>query len=211
MIKNIIFDFGGILIHIDYRKTEQAFQKLLGNEFTFEQLSAEQKLFFDAYEMGKINTETFLWNIQNHFGKHLNPRDIIDAWNSMLIGIPKASLDFLLEVRQQYKVYLMSNTNELHLAWVTAHLKEEHAVEDFDSRYFDQTYYSHLMGLKKPSKEIFKRILDEHKLVATETIFIDDLPENLVPPRELGLLTYNHPRNEDLSLVLNELLRHNKY
>ena len=207
MIKNIIFDFGGILIHIDYRRTESALQALVGSDFTFAQLTPDQKLFFDKYEMGKINTETFLWNIQHHFGKQLDPRDIIDAWNAMLIGIPRASLDFLLEMRQQYNVYLMSNTNELHLAWVSAHLKEEHGVEDWDIRYFDQTYYSHKMGLKKPSKEIFLRILAEHKLDAAETIFIDDLPENLVPPRELGLVTYNHPQNEDLSLVRDELLR----
>ena len=83
-LKNIIFDFGGILIHVDYQLTERAFGNLIQKEFKFERLSEFERNFFDAYEMGKINTETFLWNIQHYYGKTLNPRDIIKAWNAML-------------------------------------------------------------------------------------------------------------------------------
>lgn len=200
MLKNIIFDFGGILIHVDYHLTELAFESLIKREFKFEQLSASEKQFFDDYEMGKINTETFLWYIQHYYGKDLNPRDIIDAWNTMLIGIPHESIEFLLEIKEQYQIFLMSNTNALHLEWVQRHIAQNHEGLAFDEL-FIQTYYSHIMGLRKPSQEIFTQILSDHDLKPAETLFIDDIEENLVPPAALGIHIYNHPRNASPDLI----------
>lgn len=200
MLKNIIFDFGGILIHVDYHLTEQSFEDLIQKKFHFETLPDIEKKIFIDYEIGEINTETFIWNIQHYYGKALNPRDIIDAWNAMLIGIPAESITFLKEIKQKYKIYLMSNTNALHLEWVQRHIKDNHQGLLFD-QLFCKTYYSHIMGLRKPSHEIFEIILKEHELEPTETLFIDDIPENLVPPSELGIHTYNHPRNASPALI----------
>lgn len=202
MIKNVILDFGGILIHIEYERTLDAFSELFNRPIHFKDLPKEQLSVFTDYEKGLMNTETFLWNLQHHFDKSASPRDLIDAWNAMLIGIPKKSFDFLEALRaRNYKIFLMSNTNELHMQWVYTHLKKEHQITDFDDRYFDKTYYSHHMHLRKPDAKIFTQILEEHKLKANETLFIDDIAENLVPLKEIGIRGHLFPRNTNLNVL----------
>ncbi len=205
MIKNIIFDFGGILIHVDYRITLKAFSDLFDRNFTFDTLSDKQIRVFYDYEKGVINTETFIWNLQHDYGKHVQAYDIIKAWNAMLLPMPAENLNFLSEIKKDYNTFLMSNTNALHIEAVMKHIRDEHGINDFDHRFFTQTYYSHIMGLRKPDRKIFETILSVHQLETDETIFIDDIAENLIPAQKMGLHIYNHPRNASTNLIKEKL------
>ncbi len=206
MIKNIIFDFGGILIHVDYRITLRAFSNLFGIDFSFDKLTQQQLDVFYDYEKGVINTETFIWNLQHDYGKNIQAYDIIKAWNAMLLPMPAENLTFLAEIKKKYNTFLMSNTNALHIEAVMKHIRDVYDINDFDHRFFTQTYYSHIMGLRKPDHRIFETILADHQLQAEETLFIDDIYENLVPAKELGIQIYNHTRNASVNLI-NEKLR----
>ena len=72
--------------------------------------------------------------------------------------------------------------------------KGNHDVND-NSIFFEKDYYSHLMGMRKPNKDIFEYVLEEHGLLAEETVFIDDSPQHLETAKALGMHTilFNNP------------------
>jgi glucose-1-phosphatase len=205
-IKNIVFDFGGILLDINYKLTYEAMSRLLGIDMQ-DGVPMEVQRFMDEYEMGKITTETFLWKWQTLIENPPEGRSLIDAWNAMLIGWNPRKFDMLLELRKKYKVYLLSNTNELHLEWVRRDLKKNYSIDVFDEVYFDKTYYSHIVGLRKPSEEIYRHVQEDQGLIPEETIFIDDLAPNLVSPKALGWRVYHHNPSDDLIEVLEKKLQ----
>ena len=207
-IKNIVFDFGGVLLDLDYTKTHDAMSKLLGFEFMPATFAAETTKFLNEYEIGKINTETFIWNLQRLAKKEVPiGQDVIKAWNAMLLGWQPAKFDFLLSLRKKYKTYLLSNTNELHLTWVLNDLKKHHNIVDFDATFFDKTYYSHLIGMRKPDSQIFEFVTQDAGLDPAETLFIDDLEVNTLAAKVTGLNVYQHDPKDDLIQVFTEKLK----
>lgn len=206
-IQNIVFDFGGVLLDIDYQRTYDALSQLLNVEFEMDNLPDDVLKALADFETGKINVETFIWNLQRLATKEVPiGQDIIKAWNAMLIGWDVAKFDFLLSLRQRYKVYLLSNTNELHLQWVIKDLKQNHGITDFDEIYFDKTYYSHLIGLKKPEKEIYEWVTNDLNLDKSRTIFIDDLIHNIEGAASIGWRTYHHNPKENLIDICDKVL-----
>jgi len=207
-IKNIVFDFGGVLLDLDYTKTHDAMSKLLGFEFMPATFAPETTKFLNEYEIGKINTETFIWNLQRLAKKEVPiGQDVIKAWNAMLLGWQPAKFDFLLSLRKKYKTYLLSNTNELHLTWVLNDLKKHHNIVDFDTTYFEKTYYSHLIGMRKPDSEIFEFVTQDAGLDPAETLFIDDLEVNTLAAKVTGWKVYQHDPKDDLIQVFTEKLK----
>lgn len=197
--KNIVFDFGGVLLDIDYNKTYVALENLMGIGFDPNTLSPNSLKVLHNFEIGSISVETFLWNLQlistNEMPQGL---DLIKAWNAMLIGWDTEKFEFLLDLKTKYNVYLLSNTNELHLNWVYQDLKTNHNIEDFDTRFFHKTYYSHLIEKRKPNADIFEFVQNDSLLNPSETLFIDDNKENVDAAKSLGWHTYHHNPKENL-------------
>ncbi|MBK8886343.1 MAG: HAD family phosphatase [Saprospiraceae bacterium] len=207
-IQNIVFDFGGVLLDLDYTKTHDAMSKLLGFEFMPATFAPETTKFLNEYEIGKINTETFIWNLQRLAKKEVPiGQDVIKAWNAMLLGWQPAKFDFLLSLRKKYKTYLLSNTNELHLTWVLIDLKKQHHISDFDTTYFEKTYYSHLIGMRKPDSQIFEFVTQDARLDPAETLFIDDLEVNTLAAKVPGWKVYQHDPKDDFIQVFTEKLK----
>jgi len=198
MIKNIIFDFGGVLLDLDYNKTYAELSKVMGLEIDAENIPAHIFKILLGYEKGEINTETFLWNLQKESQKLTpQPDKLIKAWNAMLLGWNSERFQFLVELRKKYNVYLLSNTNDLHLEWVKKDLKKTHKIKDFDTKYFDKTYYSHLMRARKPEPNIYNMVLEDAEILAEESLFIDDNAENVEGAKRVGIHAVIHdPKNE---------------
>lgn len=206
-IENIVFDFGGVLLDIDYQRTYDALAVVLHANFEVEKLPSETQQAMMDFETGKINVETFIWNLQRLATRDVpTGQAVISAWNAMLIGWNPAKFDFLLALREKYKVYLLSNTNELHLDWVKKDLRNHHQMVDFDRVYFDKTYYSHIIGLKKPDQEIFRFVTEDACLVPERTIFIDDLLPNIQAAAACGWHTYHHDPKDDLIDIFRDKL-----
>lgn len=197
-IKNIIFDFGGVLIDLDVNKTYDAMSEVLDMPINAEVLTAHQDV-LENYECGLVSTETFLWRFQ-YISKLVPPAPaLIRAWNAMIIGWQQEKLDFLEDIGKKYNTYLLSNTNELHLQKVHKDLKNQHHITDFESRFFKKAYYSHRVKMRKPDKSIFELVLSDAGINASETVFIDDLPSNIKTASSLGLHSILHPTNAPLS------------
>ena len=184
MIKNIIFDFGDIFINLDKKGFAKEIQKL--NIF---ETDVEVKSILDHYEMGLISTNEFLEFFNNKVG--VPSEDLKNAWNSILLDFPLRRLDFLKELvaTKKYRVFLLSNTNDMHISWI----QENWGIELFNEfkKCFEKFYLTHEIHLRKPNLDIYKFVLNENKLIAEETIFIDDTKENTDAANSLGIHVWN--------------------
>jgi len=208
IIKYIVFDFGGVLLDIDYQRTYDALSRLLNLSFEPDLLPDDVKKVLIDYETGHLQTESFIWNIQR-WNKSNNtplPDEIISAWNAMLIGWNPDKFAFLMALKEKYSLYLLSNTNELHLNWVYNNLRDNHNIIDFDYRFFTKTYYSHQIGMRKPNEDIFNFVIQDKKLNPSEILFIDDIEANVEGGKSAGWQTYHHDPTEDLiNICINKL------
>lgn len=196
-IKNLIIDFGGVLIDLDRERCIENFRKL-GMPDVEEMLhDCHQEGFLLLHEKGLIDAAEFREGIRQRIGKPVSDEAIDEAWNSFLVGIPAYKLDLLLELRQHYVVYLLSNTNDIHWEWSckNAFPHKGFRVED----YFEQIFLSYRMKMAKPDPEIFERVLAETGIDPAETLFIDDSEANCRTAQALGISTYTPKAHEDWS------------
>ena len=199
MIKNIIFDLGGVLLDVNIELTYKQLGEVMGLEVESKQIPSHIYKLILGYEKGEINTETFLWNLQKE-SRNLppQPNHLIKAWNAMILKWKPERLDFLIDLKKDFKVFLLSNSNDLHLERIRRNLKKNHHVDNFDTKYFDKTFYSHLMKLRKPEIKIFEKVLIETGINPKETLFIDDTEENVEKAREAGLHAVCHNTDDNI-------------
>lgn len=188
-IKNIVFDFGGILVDLDRERCISAFENLGVNvrdalgQYT-------QSGVFSSYEKGDISTEEFCDALRQIAGRpEIADRKITDAWDEFLVGIPSERLDCLAALRDRYKLYLLSNTNRCHWTLATNDLFLYHGLTvDY---YFEKIYLSYKMGMLKPESAIFEAAIKDAGIKPAETLFIDDSEANCQTAAKLGLRTFH--------------------
>ncbi|HTR30023.1 MAG TPA: HAD family phosphatase [Puia sp.] len=186
-IKNIIFDLGGVIINLDNRRTEEAFTALGVKNFRDYFGHGFAASFFKDYEVGKITDGEFIQSIRQLAGlSHVSDQAIIDSWNALLLDFPAERLQLLKGLRRTYRLFLFSNTNSLHLAALRRIWTESVGGGSLED-YFEKTYYSHLMGMRKPDPESFGLILKENGLIGKETLFVDDAIVNVEGAEQAGL------------------------
>lgn len=201
-LKAIIFDFGGVLLDLDISKTKAAMSKLLNTEMVAPYKNKYREITL-ALEKGEMLPEAFIFAIQSMCEPVPQGREVVDAWNAMLCGWQQDRFTLLDELKKDYNIYLLSNTNQIHLDYVMRELKEVYQIDNFEDRFFDQCFYSHKMNAWKPEKEIYKQVEAIIGLERSEFIFIDDNSNNVIGAKELGWQAYLHPTNTDLRLTLN--------
>ncbi|WP_291855867.1 HAD family phosphatase [Marinilabilia sp.] len=194
-IKNIIFDLGNVLIPLEKEAAKAAFNELLAEDqkhtdiFSFKTLDA-----FIDYEIGKISSEQFLESIRIFFRPDVLNSEIVNAWNKIIGDFPVENVAMLKNLGQQYRLFVLSNTNEIH---ANKYEKEVPGVEHLGDL-FEKLYYSHIMGLRKPQPEIYEQVLIENLLNPAETLFADDLAENIESAGKLGVQTLHVTPGLDL-------------
>jgi putative hydrolase of the HAD superfamily len=187
-IRHIILDFGGVLLNIDYARTEKAFINLGISDFGARYSQLRQTELFNQLETGKIKEEQFVNAIKNMSTKTLSDHQIIDAWNAMLLDLPLRRLQILQQLQLHFDLFLLSNTNIIHEAAFNKILKAQTGFSSM-SVFFDRVYFSHQVGLRKPDKAIFELILDQNNLSAAKTLFVDDSPQHIETAKALGIQT----------------------
>jgi glucose-1-phosphatase len=188
-LKNIIFDLGGVLLNIDYYKTKNSFTELGFGNFNemYTQYSAD--MLFSDLEMGKISNDDFIERLIKVGGGKINSGQVKKAWNAMLLDFRVPSLDFLEELSKKYRLYLLSNTNAIHLEAFKEIFTTETGKPSLDT-YFTKAYYSNMVGYRKPNEDIFEFILKDAGINAAETLFIDDSYNNIEAAKKLGFQTH---------------------
>ncbi len=183
MIDTIIFDFGDIFINLDKQATIDGLQRL-GLTSWNEDLDRLNILF----EKGEISKETFLVGIQKHI-PNATTDEILVAWNAVLLDFPLYRLEFLQLLSQKYRLFLLSNTDSIHIN----HFEQREGATFYGDFYqcFERVYFSYEMGMRKPDAEIYHALLHQHELSAKHTLFVDDRKENTDAAKALGLNVWN--------------------
>jgi putative hydrolase of the HAD superfamily len=189
-IKNIIFDLGGVILNIDYNKTARAFKEIGGTNFDTLYSQFRQNNLFDDLETGNIKPRRFIQELKSALPLRVSDNQIINAWNAMLLDLPKERVDLLKSVGKQYQIFLLSNTNKIHYDAYMAYFNSTYRL-NFNSL-FEKAYYSHEIGLRKPNNDCFEFVLKSHSLNTTETLFIDDSIQHIESAKRLGIKTYHH-------------------
>lgn len=189
MLKNIIFDLGGVLLDLDYTKTSDAFKKLGIKDFDlhFSQFTADE--LFEKLETGKISEEAFFNTVIKLCDKGTSLQEVENAWNAMMLDFRADSLVYLKQLKKQYSIYLLSNTNSIHLRAFQSIFTRKTGEKSLDV-YFDKAYYSHLIGLRKPHLATYEYVLQDAGMSASETLFIDDSIHNIQAATQVGIKTH---------------------
>jgi putative hydrolase of the HAD superfamily len=188
--KNIIFDFGGVILNLDYQRTIDAFRQLGVKDFDQSYSQLNQTELFDRFEQGETSSSIFRDGLRQAFGKPVSDEKIDIAWNAMLLDLPSERLEVLERLHSKKRLSLLSNTNEIHVQAFESNFKEIHGFDDLTG-FFDQVYYSCRMGMRKPERRIFDFVIKEQKYIPSETLFIDDSPQHVEAARNAGLNAYH--------------------
>ena len=183
MIDTIIFDFGDIFINLDKQATIDGLQ-LLGLTSWNEDLDQLNI----SFEKGQISRDDFLLGIQKHI-PNASIEEILVAWNAVLLDFPLYRLEFLQLLSQKYRLFLLSNTDAIHID----HYEQREGASFYGAFYqcFEKVYFSYEMGMRKPDAEIYTTLIRQHELSPKRTLFVDDKKDNTDAAKALGLNVWN--------------------
>lgn len=195
----IIFDLGGVIINLDYELTTNAFQELGMSNFKESYSQLAQNSLFDDFETGKISSQHFINKLLPFLHLGTNANQVVHAWNSMILDVPNKKIELLTSLRSKFRLFLLSNTNDIHMVKVRREWKKvsDQPMED----YFETIFLSNEMGLRKPDPYIFNVVCREKGLYPEKTLFIDDSPQHIAGARSIGLHTIHLTNPEDLYSV----------
>lgn len=185
-IKNIIFDLGGVILNLDNQRTTDAFVALGVKNIREYFGIGHAASFFKDYEIGGITDQQFIDAIRQIARLTASDQVIIDSWNALLLDFPPERIQLLKQLRKSYRIFLFSNTNALHLAALRKIYTNAFGSGAIDD-HFEKTYYSHLIGMRKPDRASYEYILQENGLDGRETLFVDDAIINVEGAEQAGL------------------------
>ena len=195
MIKQVIFDFAGVITDLTWEGAVVSFTKagLKNADKILDKY--HQSGILQALEEGKMDIETFRSEFSKMCKRELTHEEIKQAWMGYFNGLDERKLNFIEELRKEYKVYLLSNTNPYVMSWACS--------TDFTSKgkslndYFDKLYLSYEIGYTKPHEEIFRFMLQDRNMKPEESLFVDDGVSNVEAAQKLGMHIFN-PQNGTL-------------
>lgn len=184
-VKNIIFDLGGVLLNIDPKKTIEAFsalgmQQLIGDKG----LTYYHDIFYQM-EQGQVTPDEFRDGVRQLLSANINSEEIDNAWTAMLLDFPEIRVELLRRLRKEFKVYLFSNTNAIHVEKYHTNFRNQHGFEV--STLFEKDFYSNEIGFRKPTSESFQEIIRLSGINPAESLFIDDSVQNVEAAISSGL------------------------
>ncbi|MBN2172586.1 MAG: HAD family phosphatase [Bacteroidales bacterium] len=195
-IDSIIFDFGGVIINIDHQKVENAFHELGINDFEQMFSKAVQSDLFQKFEKGMINSGTFRKMIKEITGLKLSDHELDFAWNHIIGDYPPERIELLKQIGDNYRLFLLSNTNQIHYDYYIHLFKQQFGFE-FESL-FEAVFWSFKVGKRKPDQEAYLHVFRECGLAPENTLFIDDTLINIIQARKTGLKAYYLMEHQDI-------------
>ena len=206
MIRNIIFDMGGVLVDVHRERAVRHFKAIgVSDAEALIDHYHHKGLFFD-FENGHMDTADFCRLLGRHAGKVIPQEAIEKAWRSIIDPPPIYKLDFLLKLRQTRKLFLLTNNNPIIFSWA--------CMPDFTQTgrvfpdYFDKAYVSFQMKCMKPNVKIYHMLIEDSGINPAETLFIDDSDLNIQTAREFGFFVLHVENGSDWRHEINIMINH---
>ena len=195
-IKNVVFDFGGVVAPADLGVVINKF-KALGLEDIEKYLNmVRQQGFFGDFETGLIDKEEFRARVGKEVGREVSMDECRDAYMGFFSSVPERNLELFRKLRAEgYSLSLLSNTNPFIMEWALSKAFDGHG-HSLDE-YLDSIYVSYEMKVMKPDEKIFRMMLESEKVTPSQILFIDDGPKNVAAARSIGINTIQATNGED--------------
>ncbi|TCO10841.1 HAD family hydrolase [Natronoflexus pectinivorans] len=189
-ILNIIFDLGGVIIDLDVERTYKTFKNYISDKYLELEYGYIKHPVFRQYETGAISDDEFIGTLVNLAGNEITAQQAVDAWNAMLVQIPDERIRLLESLKSDYRLFILSNTNEIHTQKFESMANGYNKLSDL----FESAWYSHLIGSRKPERQAFQTLIDRCNILPEETLFVDDLENNISTARDMGFQTLHVTR-----------------
>jgi HAD superfamily hydrolase (TIGR01549 family) len=190
MIECLLFDFGDIWIDLQHREFDVACKQIGLVEFPNNWSTVNEK-----FETGMISSDAFIASLmtQTAASKH----QVISVWNALIAPVPAYRMDFLQRIKKKYRLFLLSNTDAIHIAYFSKLMGEAAAIDFFSS--FEHLYFSFEMGYRKPDPHYFEYVFHNSKLNPETCFFIDDRADNIAAAAAAGLRGWHlKPEQDDV-------------
>jgi putative hydrolase of the HAD superfamily len=187
-IEALVFDFGNVIINIDVERTIEAFAALTQRPMSRVKTVFEEDQIFRRYETGLFQDTEFRDIIRQALGFPFSDQEIDSAWNALLLNVPKERITLIENLKTRYPVYLLSNTNNIHIEACNKYFKANFGIPTVRSL-FSKAFYSYEMELWKPEKAIYKTLLNEIGKEPNQVLFVDDNDSNIKAASEIGIQT----------------------
>lgn len=204
MIKNIVFDFGGVIADISRNQAVQAFLELGLKDADTRLDKYHQTGIFQELEEGKLSVDAYREELGRLCGRELTEAETRRAWLGFFVGVDSRKLEYLLELRKNYRVYILSNTNPFVMSWARSP-EFSQAGKPLDD-YCEKLYLSYQIGYTKPARQIFDFMVEDSGILPAETMFVDDGAANVGIGKELGFQTFQPANGSDWRGELSTLL-----
>lgn len=199
MIDTIIFDFGDVFINLDKEATPPALKN-----FGLENWNSEIDSLNINFEKGVITKNDFLFGL-NKLVPNATQEELLEAWNAVLLDFPKYRLEFLQKLSQKYQLFLLSNTDSIHIN----HFKERYGNEFYNQFYncFEKVYFSFDLGMRKPDVMIYEFVIKENNLTPLKTLFVDDNFNNIESAKKTGLQVWHLQKGKEDVIELFKIIK----
>ncbi|MEM1083461.1 MAG: HAD family phosphatase [Verrucomicrobiota bacterium] len=186
-----LYDIGKVLLDFDF---ENSLRHLLPQgtpDSDIDDRLAKMLDRKDDFEGGRVSPEDYIpWALEI-LGHDIDRETFIQAWQN--IFTPNEPMWRVVEQLRAdgHRLILFSNTNAIHCPWIFE------TYEIFD--HFDSGVLSFEVGEIKPHEKIYHHAIEHYGVVPAETLYIDDLPENIATGQRLGFRThlYDMRRHEE--------------
>lgn len=204
MKPTIILDLGGVVLPLDTEATRQKFLNYTKQDIKEWMQFGHPHQIIQKFETGKITEKEFFEELNEILSFDKELYYLKEAWNAMLLPVPKENIDYLKILKQDFNLILLSNTCETHIHCFENMLQQKHQIENFE-QIFDKVYFSCRMGLRKPDKKIFQILIKENHLDLKHLVYFDDTSEHIEAAKQLGINAYPYPKNELLRNILPDI------
>lgn len=209
MKPTVIFDLGGVILPLNTEATRQKFL-----EYTHQDIKDWMKFGYpheiiQKFELGKITEKEFFEELKDALSFEKELYYLKEAWNAMLLPIPKENIEYLKTLTNDYQLILLSNTCETHIHCFENTLQQTHQIDSLEM-IFDRVYYSCKTGLRKPDTKLFQKIIKENRLDLNNTVYFDDTTEHITAAKQIGITSFLYPQNELLKNFIPQKINRNK-
>jgi epoxide hydrolase-like predicted phosphatase len=171
----LIFDIGNVVIPFDWQAAEDQLRSRSGNGKT--STREDIRALINRFEVGEIPQQVFVTMAARAIGFQGDEEEFIAIFNNIFYPNPPMERS-IQRLATRFPLYLLSNTSELHLAYLQRNFKV--------LQHFADGVYSFRAKCAKPDRKIFQIAVKQFEVTPESTVYIDDLEANVRSASDLG-------------------------